>query len=240
MSSGRERSPCDTDPRSSGLTQLRRPSRRVPSPPTPRPEATGLLAIDFVDLVDAVAPAPYLITGGAALEHADLTDQHFFGLAVLVPSQVTQLRYRGQAATFFKTDATNIWGSPPGERPRYALPERALVDVLNHPRYGVSLTQAVGAFVSAASRDPEFLDRLQAAVIRYSAGTRGHSSRSSARRVGLVVERLFGANAAAPYRGLIGANRAPVLMRPGGSPSGPVDATWRVVVNAVLEPGLVS
>lgn len=204
------------------------------------PDATGLLSVEIADLIDAVSPPPYLITAGAALEHADLTDQHFFGLAVLVPSEVTQLRYRGQTATFIKTDPTNIWGSQPEARPSYALPERALVDALNHPRYGVSLTQALDALVRAASRDPEFLDRLHAAVLRYSSGSRGHSSRSSARRVGLVVERLFGADASAPYRDLIGTNRAPVLLRPSGSLSGPVDTTWRVVVNAVLEPEVLS
>jgi predicted transcriptional regulator of viral defense system len=204
------------------------------------PDATGLLSIDLVDLIDAVAPQPYLITAGGALEHFDLTDQYSFGLVVLVPSEVTTLRYRGQTATFFKTDPTNIWGWEPEARPRYALPERALVDALNHPRYGVSLTQTLDALGRAASRDSAFLDRLLASVRRYSAGSRGHSSRSSARRVGLVVERLFGANAAAPYRDLVGTNRTPVLMRPGGSPSGPVDSTWRVMVNAVLEPETVS
>lgn len=204
------------------------------------PDTTGLLSVDMADLVDAVAPQPYLITAGRALEHSDLTDQHSFGLVVLVPSEVTTLRYRGQTATFFKTDPTNIWGWEIEARPRYALPERALVDVLNHPRYGVSLAQALDALVRAASRDAAFLDRLFAAVLRYSAGPRGHSSRSSARRVGLVVERLFGADAAAPYRDLVGMNRTPVLMRPGGSPSGPVDSRWRVVLNAVIEPEMVS
>jgi len=200
------------------------------------PDTTGLLSIDMVDLVDAVAQQPYLITGGAALEHFDLTDQHSFGLAVLVPNEVSKMRYRGQTATFFTTDPTNIWGSEPEARPRYALPERALVDVLNHPRYGVSLTQALDGLLRAAARDSAFLDRLLAAVVRYRAGSQGHSSRSSARRVGLVVERLFGADAAAPYRDLIGTNRTPVQMRPGGSTYGPVDSTWRVMVNAVLEP----
>ena len=204
------------------------------------PDSTGLLSVDLVDLVDAIAPQPYLITGGAALQHAGLTDQHFFGHAVLVPTEGTDLRYRGQTATFFKTDPTNIWGSQLDGRPRWALPERALIDALNHPRYGVSLTQALDALLRAAARDVAFLDRLHAAVLRYSAGSKGHSSRSSARRVGLVVERLFGTDAAAPYRDLVGANRTPVLMRPGGSPAGPIDTTWRVVVNAVLEPEMAS
>jgi predicted transcriptional regulator of viral defense system len=204
------------------------------------PDTTGLLGIDMVDLIDAVAPQPYLITAGGALEHFNLTDQLSFGLVVLVPKESTKLHYRGQAATFFKTDPTNIWGWEPQTRPRFALPERAIVDVLNHPRYGVSLTQALNAITRAASQDTAFLDRLLSAVLLYSAGPRGHSSRTSARRVGLIVERLFGADAAAPYRELIGTNRSPVLMRPGGSPFGPVDSTWRVVVNAVLEPETVS
>jgi predicted transcriptional regulator of viral defense system len=204
------------------------------------PEPTGLLGIDMIDLIDVVAPQPYVITGGAALEHFDLTDQHYFGLSVLVPSAVTKLRYRGQTTTFFTTDPSNIWGSEPDALPRYALPERALIDVLNHPRYGVSLTQALDALLRAHAREDAFLDRLFAAVSRYSAGSQRHSSRSSARRVGLVVERLFGVDAAAPYRDLVGANRSPVLMRPGGSPVGPVDSTWRVVVNAVLEPEMAA
>jgi predicted transcriptional regulator of viral defense system len=204
------------------------------------PDATGLLNVEIVDLVDAVAPQPYLITGGAALAHFALTDQHFFGLVILVPSEVAPLRYRGQTATFFKTDPTNIWGSDPEARPRYALPERAVVDALNHPRYGVSLTQVLDALLRAASRDSTFLGKLHSMVLRYGAGARGHNSRASARRVGLVVERLFGPAAADPYRGLIGTNRTPVLMRPGGTPTGPVDHTWRVVVNAVLQPEMAS
>lgn len=204
------------------------------------PDATGLHNLAIGDLIDAVAPAPYLITGGAALEHFDLTDQHFFGMTVLVPSEVTTLRFQGQTANFFKIDPTNIWGSEPDSRPRYALPERAVIDVLNHPRYGVTLTQTLDALLLAASRDSEFLDRLHANVRRYSAGPRRHSSRASARRVGLIVERLFGADAAAPYRELIGTNRAPVQLRPGGSSSGPIDNNWRVIVNALLEPELAS
>lgn len=38
-------------------------------------DTTGLLEAELVDVVDAVAPRPYIITGGRALEHFDLTDQ---------------------------------------------------------------------------------------------------------------------------------------------------------------------
>lgn len=223
------------------LTRLVRAQRavRVRRDLVVLPDATGLLSVDMADLIDAVAPQPYLITGGAALERFDLTDQHFFGLAVLSPSEVTTLRYRGQTATFFQVDASNIWGWEPESRPLYALPERALVDALNHPRYGVSVTQALDALLRATDRDAGFLRRLSETVRRYGAGPKSHGSCAAARRVGLIVERLFGAEAAAPYRDLIGSNRAPVLLRPGGSPSGPTDRTWRVVVNAILEPETV-
>lgn len=200
------------------------------------PEVTGLLGVDLVDLIDVVAPKPYLITGGRALAQFDLTDQHYFGVAVLVPSEVAKLAYRGQTATFYMTDRSNIWGSEPGERPCYALPQRAIVDALNHPRYGVTTIQALDALLLAASRDSGFFDRLHNAVTRYSSGSKGHGSRAAARRVGLIVDRFFGAQAAEPYLDLIGPNRTPVLLRPGGPDSGPVDHRWRVKVNAVLEP----
>ncbi|MGH9089795.1 MAG: hypothetical protein ACRDZR_00200 [Acidimicrobiales bacterium] len=193
------------------------------------PETTGLLGVDMVDLIDAIAPQPYLITGGRALEHYQLTDQHFFGVVVLVPGHMKKLSYRGQFTSFFRTHVTHIWGWGEGVRPQLATPERAIVDALNHPRYGVSLAMALDALLLAASRDPGFLDRLLATVVRY------HSP-AAARRVGLVMERFFGADTAAPYRELIGANRAPVLMRTSGTGTGPVDTSWRVVVNALLEP----
>jgi predicted transcriptional regulator of viral defense system len=193
------------------------------------PDTTGLLVVDMIDLVDAIAPQPYLITGGRALEHYELTGQHFFGVTVLVPRQVKALTFRGQTATFLATDPANIWGWERDARPQFALPERSLVDVINHPRYGVSLTQALDALLLAASLEAAFLDRLLDAVIRYR-------SPSAARRVGLVVERFFGESAAAPYHNLIGKNRSPVLMRPGGAKEGRLDRTWRVVVNALLEP----
>jgi hypothetical protein len=88
-------------------------------------------------LIDAIASQPYLITGGRALEHHQLTDQHFFGVIVLAASRVQKLTYRGQSATFLLTDPANIWGWEEGVHPQYATAERAIIDVLNHPRYAV-------------------------------------------------------------------------------------------------------
>ena len=77
------------------------------------------------------------------------------------------------------------------------FPERALVDAVSHPRYGVSLSMAVGALDRAAGLDPRFLGRLVGATRRYR-------SPATARRIGLLVERLFGEEASAPFEGLIG------------------------------------
>ena len=193
------------------------------------PDATGHLVVDMADLVDAVARRPYLITAGRALERHDLTDQHFFGLVVLTPGQIEPLRFRGQTAQFFQTNQDHIWGAVRGPGPRYALGERAIVDALNHPRYGVSLTQSIDALLMAAARDTRFLERLHKTVVRYN-------SPAAARRVGLIVERFLGPESAAGYRDLIGENRSPVLMRPRGRQEGELDPVWRVNVNALLEP----
>jgi len=192
------------------------------------PDTTGLLGVDLPDLIDVVATRPYLITAGRALEHHGLTDQHFFGAIVLVTARLEPLRFRSQTATFLETDPTNIWGWEDAPGPCYARPERAILDVLNHPRYAVTLTQAIDALVLADSRDPAFIRRLLDAVV-FS------GSPAAARRVGLVVERFVGPPAAAPFRDWIGKNRAPVLMRPRGRRSGHLDETWRVLVNASLE-----
>ncbi len=181
--------------------------------------------MDLGELVDAVAPRPYVITAGRAFEHHDLTDQHFFTMAVLTPTRVKALDWRGQKARFWPTAPAGIWGGTDGPGPCYAQPERALLDALNHHRYGVALTMAVDALEVAASRDPAFLDRLHQATVRYDSPT-------AARRVGLIVERLFGPGPATKYLDLLGQSRAAVLLRPGGPGEGPVDKTWRVRLNA--------
>ncbi len=203
------------------------------------PEATGLIRVGLVDLIEAVAPAPYLITGGKALEHFELTDQHYFGIAVLVPAEVAPLSFRGERATFFVSDPSNIWGAATTLGPLFARPERAVIDGLNHPRFGVSLNQAADALVRARAADSSFLARLAKAVRAYGAGARNHGSRAAARRVGFVVEQLFGSVAAEPFLPLIGTNKVPVLLRPAGRRDGRIDAVWRVMVNATVESELV-
>lgn len=192
------------------------------------PDATGRVTVGLDRLIDTVAPDPYLITGGRALEHHRLTDQHYFSVPVLVPSRVTMLMYRGERAVFLPTGPERIWGWVDDEHPRYATPERVIVDVVDSPRYSVAFSQAVSALNLAVGRDPEFLERLVEVLGRFR-------STAAARRVGLLVDRLFGAEAAAPFRQLIGQSRTPVLLRRGGVTHGEVDPIWRVIVNARAE-----
>jgi predicted transcriptional regulator of viral defense system len=191
------------------------------------PDATGRV-VDLPELIDVVAPLLYLVTGGRAFQHHDLTDQHFFTAVVLVPRRVANFSYRGEKTLFLLTEYERIWGWSDDERPRYATPERAIVDALSHARYGVSFQQALTAMLLVAGRDSRFMERLVVTVSRYS-------SAATARRVGLLVDRHFGTDAAAPFRELIGTGRTPVRLRSTGTADGPVDRTWRVRVNVSTE-----
>jgi len=191
------------------------------------PDVTGRMAVGLPELIEVVAPSPYLITGGRALEESRLTDQHFFSVTVLVPKRTTGFSLQRETAVFLTTETEHIWGWQKSG-PHYALPERAILDAVSSSRYGVSLSMAIAALQSAAMRDPRFISRLGAAARRYE-------SPAVSRRLGLLVDRLFGAAAASPFRDLIGTSRTPVLLRAGGMKEGPTDPTWRIVVNASTE-----
>ena len=195
------------------------------------PDPTGRITVGIADLIDTVSPQPYLITGGRALEHHDLTDQHFFAVAVLVPSQVTPFAFRSERARFLVTNEKFIWGWG-DDRPQYATPERAVLDVLNSARFGVSFSQALSSLNLGAHCDPKFLERLAASARRLG-------SDSASRRIGLIVDTLFGSDAAAPFVELIGESRTPVLLRRGGVTTAPIDSKWRVIVNASTTPEIV-
>ena len=191
------------------------------------PDATGRTTVGLPELINVVAPTKHLITGGRALEERRLTNQHSFSVIVLVPKVITNFSLRRENAVFLATEVDRIWGWQ-RSGPHFAFPERALVDAVSHPRYGVSLSMAVGALDRAVGQDPRFLGRLVGATRRYR-------SPATARRIGLLVERLFGEEAAVPFEGLIGTNRTPVLLRAGGAKRGQLNERWRVIVNATAD-----
>jgi predicted transcriptional regulator of viral defense system len=191
------------------------------------PDATGRIEVGLPEIIKVVAPPRHLITGGRALEKSRLTDQHAFSVIVLVPNSIIGFSFRGEKAVFLTTQAARIWGWQ-DDGSHYAVPERAILDAVSHSRYGVSFPMALGALHSAAERDPDFLQRLFNAARRFD-------SSAVARRLGLMVQRTFAEELAAPYLELIGKSRTPVLLRPGGARNGPVDHKWRVIVNASIE-----
>ncbi len=74
------------------------------------------------ELVDVVAPPAYLITGGRALQHHHLSDQHFFSVAVLCADTYVHITYRGERAIFSPPTGIRSWGSQGEKRPRFQLP----------------------------------------------------------------------------------------------------------------------
>jgi len=86
---------------------------------------------------------------------------------------------------------------------------------------------AIEALHGAAERDSNFINKLARAARRYD-------SAAVSRRLGLLVEKCCGHDAAEPFRNLLGESRTPVLLRPGGLPNGKIDTAWRVVVNASI------
>jgi predicted transcriptional regulator of viral defense system len=192
------------------------------------PDATGRVTPGLPELIDVAAPRPHLITGARALEVNRLTNQHSFSVIVLVPHSITNFAFRGETTMFLVTQPIRIWGWQESG-PRYAVPERAILDAVRSSRYGVSLPMAVRALRTAATRDRKFLRRLADAARQYESPT-------LARRLGLLVERNFGVEMSAPFHELIGESRTPVLLRSGGPAVGAVDPTWRVIINASTEP----
>lgn len=75
------------------------------------------------------------------------------------------LRYRDETATLFAVNSDSIWGAD-GDRPWFATPERALVDAVNHPRYGVRCCDrpTSGGVEALCGLSGEFGDQLEVFV----------------------------------------------------------------------------
>jgi predicted transcriptional regulator of viral defense system len=191
------------------------------------PDSLGRVTVELPELIEVVAPSRHLITGGSAVEHHGLTNQHSFSTFVLVPNQISGFSFRGEKASFVTTRPERIWGWEE-QGPHFATPERAILDAVSSSRYGVPLSMAIDALHKAVEADPKFLSRLVEAARRYN-------SPIVARRLGVLVDRLFGGDAASPFRELRGKSRTPVRLRSSGMDDGVVDSTWNVLVNASTE-----
>jgi len=111
---------------------------------------------------------------------------------------------------------------------RIARPTRALLDVTAHPDWGMTLAEVARAIATGAKR-PGFVDDLATDTARYGNAT-------VARRLGLLIERIVGTEAARPFLPLRGSSNAAVPFVVGArSTSGPIESKWRVRVNADLD-----
>lgn len=191
-------------------------------------DETGVLRVDLFALIDAVAPAPYLITAGRALAEHDLSDQHFRSAVVLVASLRRGFDWRGDRVRYVLAEPDRVWGARKGRGPQVATPERAILDSITHPRWGVTFSQTVEALDIALGRSPKFATTLAAATKRYR-------NAATARRLGFLVEQLAGPDAAEPFHALRGSSRAATPLDPSGSRTGHYVPRWRVRVNADLD-----
>lgn len=191
----------------------------------------GTTRVSLLDLIAAITPKPYLVTAGRALEFHELTDQHFRQTVVLTSKQLRPWTWRGEEVRYARVGA-DLLGTTATRtrrtRARIASPERAILDGLGHPRWGVTVPQVAHAMDLALRRQGDFADRLaaEASALRNAA---------LARRAGFLVSRLASPEAARPFRLLLGQSKAITPLRPGGPLSGPVDGSWRVRDNVGLE-----
>jgi predicted transcriptional regulator of viral defense system len=192
-----------------------------------RPRARSL-ALSALDLIGAIDRERHLVTAGGALAFHGLSDQSFRVITVLVPTQQRGWEWQGERVQYAIQPADRIWG---GRRMRPAIhptwiadPERAILDSLAHPQWGVSLSQVVEAMQQALNNNSRFAERIAQTASRY-----GNSA--AARRLGFMLSRLADDSAAAPFRGLIGTSRSLTLLDPTAPNRGDTHPEWRLREN---------
>jgi predicted transcriptional regulator of viral defense system len=171
------------------------------------------------------------VTSGYALAHHGLSDQSFRTIIVLSPVQQRGWHWQGERVVYVLQPEERIWGGrplKPADSPTFvAGGDRAIVDSLAHPRWGVTLGQVVEA-IRKASSDPGFSERLARTAARYG-------NAAVARRLGFITSRLGGERAALPFRSLIGTSRAPALLDVSGPHSGKPHPEWRLTENVAFD-----
>jgi predicted transcriptional regulator of viral defense system len=171
------------------------------------------------------------VTAGAALAHHGLSDQSYRTIVVLSPTQQRGWEWQGERVVYALQPGQRIWGGrplKPADAPTLiARPERAILDSLAHPKWGVSLGQVIEA-LQKALEDPRFPERLAQAAARYG-------NAAVARRLGFILSRLADDNTAAPFRALIGTSRALTPLEPSGPPGGKRHSEWRLRENVPFE-----
>lgn len=187
---------------------------------------TLTVAARTVDLIGDLSGSPHLVTGGYALALSGLSDQAYRTVIVATARRRRDWAWSGEQVHYVQLPDDRLWGGSirRGSRTTVAESERALLDSLAHPRWGVSLAHAVEALDRALSDREHFAERLAAATARYG-------NAQLARRVGYLVGLLAGEDEAKLFRALRGRSNAAALLAVGAGRQGPVDPTWRVRLN---------
>ena len=148
----------------------------------------GIFRISALELIGALTRGPHLITAGYALANYRLSDQSFRRI-VVVPHAQRNWSWMGMRVRYVRMSPNQIWG---GRDQRFendlistiASSERAILDSLAHPGWGVTITQVTEAVDRAIRRDVAFVDRLAQATARYG-------NAMLARRLGFLFGLLF-------------------------------------------------
>lgn len=184
---------------------------------------TGSTDVRLLGLIDAVTPRPYLVTAGRALTEFNLSDQHFFRVIVLTSHRLNDWSWQGDQVHYALLTPERIWGLCTPNGPSIALPERAILDCLANPRWGVSIAQTAEA-VDRAVPGCTSPERLARAAERYR-------SAAVARRLGYLLELLHGAAAAEPLLALRGRSHAHLPLSASASDRGPSSPRWGLRIN---------
>jgi predicted transcriptional regulator of viral defense system len=184
---------------------------------------TGSTDARVLPLIDALTPRPYLITAGRSLAEFGLSDQHFFRAIVLTSHRLGDWSWQGNEVRYSLVAPERIWGFSTPDGPQIALPERAIVDCLANPRWGVTLAQTAEA-LDRAVPDHTSAQRLTQAAERYG-------SAAAARRLGYLLELLHGPDAAVPLLPQRGRSHASVLLSSSGQDRGPSNPRWGLRIN---------
>jgi predicted transcriptional regulator of viral defense system len=189
------------------------------------------IGVTALQLVGEVSPPRHLLTAGRALAIHGLSDQAYRRMIVLVSTQARGWEWLGETIHYARVPSKSIWGGAPLVRgPRttiVATAQRAILDSLAQPNWGVSLSEIVRALRAALQSD-RFADTLAAAAARYD-------NASVSRRLGLLVEHVGGVLRSAPFLPLRGPSHATVLLRPGYGEEGIINSTWNVRQNIDLD-----
>lgn len=163
------------------------------------------LEVSALEIVGFVSPGLHLVTAGRALAEHQLSDQSFRSVIVITETRLRGWQWQGENVKYVKIPPSRIWGA--AERAwllptRLASEERALLDSLAHPRWGVALAHLVEALDRYLDRAGN-TEKLALAAARYR-------NAHLARRLGFLIERLHGDRMALPFRALRGRTKGAI------------------------------